>query len=229
MNIRYFLLIIILLSASNSLFSQEKNQLDADGKRHGLWQKYYEGNKQLRYEGTFDHGKEIGTFKFYKRNSGKQPTAVKEFSKDSDRIKVTYFTTRGKIISQGEMVGKKREGLWKYFHKDSDKIMSEEQYVNDLIQGEKKIYFPNGKLTELTNYVDGKRQGKSTIYSDRGGVMKEFVFDNDELHGPAVWYDAKGAITVEGNYKRDRKDGVWKYYKDGKFVEEKIYPIRVKR
>ncbi len=229
MNIRYFLSIIFVLGTSKAILSQEINQLDAEGKRHGLWQKYYDKTEQLRYEGTFEHGKEVGVFKFYRRSGKKQPTATKEFTAGSDRIKVTYFASSGKIISQGDMIGKKREGLWRYFHRDSDKIMSEEHYVNDLIQGEKKVYFLNGKLTELTNYVDGKRHGKSTIYSDRGDVMKEFVYDNNELHGRTVYYDAKGNITIEGTYKRDRKNGLWKYYENGALVEEKTFPIRVKR
>ena len=40
------------------------NGFDADGARHGLWKKYYPGTDQLRYEGRFQHGKEIGECKY---------------------------------------------------------------------------------------------------------------------------------------------------------------------
>ncbi|MBA3985779.1 MAG: hypothetical protein H0X63_04205, partial [Flavobacteriales bacterium] len=44
-----------------SINAQEKtNQLNENGKRNGPWEQYYEGTKQLRYEGTFLNGKEIG-------------------------------------------------------------------------------------------------------------------------------------------------------------------------
>ena len=44
-------------------WSQDINQFDAEGKRHGVWKKNFEGTDQLRYEGEFDHGKEIDWLK----------------------------------------------------------------------------------------------------------------------------------------------------------------------
>lgn len=42
----------------------DTNQMDEEGKRHGLWRKYYNNNR-VRYSGTFEHGKEVGVFKYY--------------------------------------------------------------------------------------------------------------------------------------------------------------------
>jgi len=55
-----FYIIVLLLSAltSSSLLAQGINQKDAQGLRHGTWSKTYEGTKQLRYTGTFNHGKD---------------------------------------------------------------------------------------------------------------------------------------------------------------------------
>ena len=50
---------------SISLFAQEFNQLDSNGKKQGLWKGVYEESKRPRYEGTFEHGKEVGMFKFF--------------------------------------------------------------------------------------------------------------------------------------------------------------------
>ena len=47
-------------------FAQKNNQMDADGNRHGIWKKNFDNTQQVRYEGEFNHGKEIGLFKFYK-------------------------------------------------------------------------------------------------------------------------------------------------------------------
>ena len=49
---------------SSLLFAQQENsnQVDANGKRHGKWTKYFEGTEQIRYTGEFNHGQEVGTF-----------------------------------------------------------------------------------------------------------------------------------------------------------------------
>ena len=46
----------------------QTNKMDEAGKRHGVWKGIYETSKRLRYEGTFNHGKETGTFKFFDDN-----------------------------------------------------------------------------------------------------------------------------------------------------------------
>ncbi|MDY8133994.1 hypothetical protein [Aquimarina sp. 2201CG5-10] len=223
---RNIFLLSVLTLCSNISFGQNYNTYDADGKRHGEWRKKYENSNQLRYEGTFEHGKEVGEFKFYKPNSGKSPTAIKTFSRDTDTVKIKYFTQTGKVISEGSMIGKDRVGKWKYYHKDSPKVMMTEQYLSGKLSGEQLTYFDNGQLTEKVNYLNGKREGKRIIYSETGVVIKEFTYDNDQLHGVTKYYDTQGNLIIEGNYKNDRKDGVWKYYENGKLTERKQFPLQ---
>ena len=71
--------------------SQEVNKIDNQGLRHGLWQKFFEGTKQLRYTGTFEHGKEIGAFKFYDKSGG-HPTAIKTYTKGEELLDVVFYT-----------------------------------------------------------------------------------------------------------------------------------------
>ena len=51
------------------VFSQSINQLDAQGKKHGIWKGTYSDTGRPRYEGTFEHGKELGTFRFFDNNT----------------------------------------------------------------------------------------------------------------------------------------------------------------
>lgn len=215
----------VFLILTGVLTAQDYNKYDTDGKRHGKWLKKYEGSDQVRYMGTFDHGREVGEFKFYKPNSGDTPTAVKLFSKDSDSVLVKYYTSKGKVISEGKMVGKTREGQWKYYHNGSNKIMMIENYKNDKLDGEQKTFFDNGQLTEQTFYKNGRREGKRLIYSEEGKLMKEFTYEDDLLHGVTKYYDLDGKLQIEGNYKKNKKDGVWKYYRDGKLDEQKLFPL----
>jgi antitoxin component YwqK of YwqJK toxin-antitoxin module len=63
-NMKY---IIALLLISLSFYAQDINKVDENGKKNGLWKGYFEGSKRPRYEGAFEHGKEIGIFKFFDR------------------------------------------------------------------------------------------------------------------------------------------------------------------
>ncbi|MCK8522119.1 hypothetical protein M0D21_11100 [Aquimarina sp. D1M17] len=222
---RNIFLLCVFICTSIALSAQEYNQFDADGKRHGKWRKRYDNSDQIRYEGTFDHGKEVGKFKFYKPSGGKSPTAIKIFSKESDTVLVRYLSVKGKVISEGKMVLKARIGLWKYFHNGSDKIMMTEKYVDGKLDGEQLTYFDNGQLTEKTQYLAGKRHGKRVIYSEKGIMLKEYTYENGQLHGLTKYYDTEGNLIIEGKYKRDRKDSIWNYYTNGKITERKLFPL----
>lgn len=221
---RNFVLVCVGMISSITIFGQEYNGFDSDGKRHGKWKKRYENTEKIRYEGTFEHGKEVGEFKFYKLSSEGQPTAIKLFSKNDDTVRVKYFTSKGKILSEGGMIGKNRVGKWIYYHQNSKKIMMEEFYTDGKLNGDQLTYFDNGKLTEKTTFVNGKREGHRFVYSEEGIVFKKFTYENDQLHGLTQYYDTKGNLIIEGNYKRDRKNGIWKYYKDGKLDEQVLFP-----
>ncbi|TYP70469.1 toxin-antitoxin system YwqK family antitoxin [Aquimarina intermedia] len=225
---KYYFIFSFLLMTSATSIAQSYNLYDADGKRHGKWQKAYENSKQLRYEGNFEHGKEIGEFKFYKPSSGNTPTAIKVFSKKTDTVHISYFSQKGRLMSKGTLLNKKRVGRWEYYHNNSDKLMMTEFYKNDKVDGEQLTYFPNGQLTERVTYVNGKREGRRFIYSEQGALIKEFTYENDQLHGLTKYYDPEGILLIEGSYKYDRKDGIWNYYKDGKLTEQKTFPLRAK-
>jgi antitoxin component YwqK of YwqJK toxin-antitoxin module len=206
-------------------WSQDINQFDAEGKRHGVWKKNFEGTDQLRYEGEFDHGKEIGLFKFYILVKKKSVlSATKLFNANDDSAEVKFLTSRGKTISEGKMVGKTYVGKWIYYHKNSDKIMTIETYDdNGLLQGDRLVYYDNGQLAEKANYIAGKIEGLLEVYSLKGVVLKSFMYENGELHGPSRSFNGKGEMLSEGQYKRGKKTGIWKFYENNKLIDEKNF------
>ncbi|PTM08293.1 MAG: preprotein translocase YidC [Bacteroidetes bacterium] len=205
--------------------AQNINQNDAHGNRHGIWKKNFDGTQQVRYEGEFDHGKEIGLFKFYKLIKKKSVlSATKLFNANDTSAEVKFLTSRGKIISEGKMVGKNYVGIWTYYHKNSEKIMTIETYDdNGVLQGDRLVYYDNGQLAEKANYVDGKIEGLSEVYSLKSVVLKSFIYVNGELHGPSKSFNGKGELLSEGQYKRGKKTGIWKFYENNKLTEEKNF------
>jgi hypothetical protein len=83
-----------LLLASISLFAQtDHNKLDEKGKKHGLWKGVYEDTKNPKYEGTFEHGKEVGVFTFFDNTKTKIVLATREFN-PTDNSALTFFLTK---------------------------------------------------------------------------------------------------------------------------------------
>ncbi|WP_111306751.1 toxin-antitoxin system YwqK family antitoxin [Confluentibacter sediminis] len=204
-----------------SVSAQNINQLDENGKRDGIWKKNFDGTNVLRFEGAFDHGKEIGLFKFYQNINGKAVlTATREFFKNDTKASVKFFASNGKLISEGEMNGKMYVGEWKYYQKESNKLLTLEHYNDEgHLTGERLVYYKNGQISQKENYKNGKLEGLSVWYSEDNIVIKEFSYSNGELNGPSKIYDAKGQLITEGFYKNGQKDGVWKYYENGKISE----------
>jgi antitoxin component YwqK of YwqJK toxin-antitoxin module len=225
-----YISLVVLFFISSLISAQNFNQFDANGLRHGIWKKTFEGSTQVRYEGEFSHGKEIGLFKFYKFIKKRSVlTATKQFNENDNTSDLKFFSSRGKLISEGKMNGKLHIGEWIYYHNNSTKIMTLETYNEEgKLQGKRLVYYKNEQLAEEVNYEEGSIEGVSKWYSLKGNVLKEFVYKNNELHGIAKNYNGKGEILTEGSYKRGKKTGIWKYYEEGKLVKQKNFNYTAK-
>ena len=222
---KFICFVMLLGYFSISAHAQDPvNQFDENGQRHGIWKKYYEGSRQLRYEGRFNHGREVGTFKFYCGDCEEQAMVIKEFANDGKTAKTSYYTIKGKLVSQGEMADRDRIGEWLFYHEKSQQVMSREHYRKGLLHGKKTTYYPNGNKTEELNYIDGEIQGPAYYYGPNGELLKELHFVDSELHGKALYYDAHGNVVIKGNYKNGAKHGLWEYFENGNKVMEETYP-----
>jgi len=203
-----------------SIAQEKVNQFNSNGKREGVWKKYFQ-NGRIRYQGQFENGKEVGVFKFYSPISSDFPMIVKTFEKNSDIALVEHFTLKGLPESKGKMKEKKRIGKWVYYHKDGKTIILEENYEDDVLNGEHKVFYKDGKLTKLAHYKDGKLHGNSKKYSPKGILIEDVNYVNGELHGAAAFYEDNGNLKYKGLYEHDFKVGYWEFYMDGELSESK--------
>lgn len=209
----------LLLLVFTFSFSQE-NQMDSSGKRHGLWKGYHEKTKKLRYEGNFDHGKELGVFKYYADNKENTLMATRDFSQGDGSCYTVFYDTKKFKVSEGNLVNKKPEGLWKYYHFESDKIMNLENYKNGKLNGEKNVYYKNGQIAEKSYYKAGSLDGKYVKYAENGNLIEESNYVNGNLNGKVAYYDGEGNVLVKGEYKNNKKSGTWETYENGKLVKK---------
>ena len=196
------------------------NKLDEKGKKHGVWKGFFEGSKRPRYEGTFEHGKEVGVFNFYDDTKAKSLIATREFNaKDNSAYTIFYDQNKNKV-SEGKVVNKLFEGQWKYYHQASKNIMTTENYVNGKLEGLRTVFYPSGKIAEEINYKNNLKNGFYKKYTEKGIVLEESMFKNNIYSGLAIFSDTNGNIVSKGQFVNGKKSGVWQFFEKGKLVKE---------
>ncbi len=213
-----FMILLTICSLAGYAQSTE-NALDENGLRHGPWKGYYEDSKILRYEGNFNHGKEIGVFTYNANSDKKIVMATRNFDAKNNAYTI-FFDEKNFKVSEGNVVNKLREGVWKYYHKESTKVMTTENYVKDKLQGIRKVFYIDGKVAEEVKYINNLKEGISKKYSKKGILIEESNFVNDKLEGSYKVYDDSGKLVIKGQFKEDKKKGIWQYFKNGKLVKE---------
>jgi antitoxin component YwqK of YwqJK toxin-antitoxin module len=220
---------IVFLILSISVFSQtDINKLDANGKKIGLWKGVFEDTKRPRYEGTFDHDKEVGLFKFFDNTKASNLIATREFnSKDNSAYTIFYDFNKNKI-SEGKVLNKLYEGLWIYYHKGSTVIMTSENYKNGKLNGTKTVNFKSGKPAEISNYKNGILDGVYIKYDESGIALEESFYINGELSGETTYRAPDGLVVAKGKFRKGVKVGIWQFFENGKLESEDNFdqPIR---
>ncbi len=214
-----FFIAVLCFFGFQSAEGQKINQFNKNKERTGVWKKYY-SNKRIRYVGQFVNGKEVGTFKYYDISTSKHPTIIKEFSATSDSARVQYYTLKGKLRSEGMMLGRKRVGKWIYYFSNG-KLFSEEFYKNGNLEGDLKNYYENGKVLEHVQYQNGMKNGFSRKYADSGILIEEVNYVNDKLDGLGRYFELNGDLKEEGLYRNGKRYGKWEFYIGGKKVTKK--------
>ena len=206
---------------STTLFSQSDfNKSDEYGKKNGVWKGVYEESKRPRYEGKFDHGKEIGLFTYFEDTKSRTIIATREFnSKDNSAYTIFYDQNKNKV-SEGKVINKLHEGAWTYYHKASAIIMTLENYKNGKLEGLKTINFPSGNVAELTNYKNGIREGVYKKIAENGVILEESTYLNGELNGTSIFKAPDGLVVAKGMFKQGKKVGIWLFYENGKIVSK---------
>jgi antitoxin component YwqK of YwqJK toxin-antitoxin module len=201
--------------------AQDKiNQLDDKGNRHGLWRGTHKESNRIRYEGTFNHGKETGIFKYFDDTKAGTVIATRDFSKGDGSCYAVFYDQKGNKVSEGKLVNKLPEGEWKYYHFESNQLMSHEFYKNGKLDGVRKVFYKDGTVAEETNYKLGSKEGISKTFSEKGQLIDSHIYKNNLFDGPASYYDGLGNKMYEGNYVNGKRVGMWKFFENNKVIKQ---------
>lgn len=218
--INYFVLLVFLFFNLKGIAQTDNNPVDDKGKKHGVWKGFYEESGRPRYEGTFEHGREIGVFNFFDDTKAQSVIATRTFNSNDNSCYTIFYDQKKNIVSEGKEVNKLREGPWKYYHKASKVIMILENYKNGKLDGTRTVYYPSGKVVDETIYKKGLKEGVYKKYSETGIVMENSFFKNGEYDGEAVYKDPNDFVVAKGMFKNGKKVGMWQFFINGKLNSE---------
>ena len=213
--------VLILLNIFGIQAQNDVNKMDDKGKKNGPWKGFYPETKYPKYEGNFDHGKEVGTFTFYDNTKTKIVIATREFNpKDNAAYTIFYDPFKNKV-SEGKVINKLYEGQWRYYHKASTVVMTIENYSKGNLEGTRSVYYPNGKIAEETNYKANQKNGSYKRYTESGIIIEESNYKNNQFDGLAIFRDPDdGTIVSKGKFTNGKKTGIWQFFAKEKLVDE---------
>ncbi|MBC6400165.1 MAG: hypothetical protein GDA42_04550 [Ekhidna sp.] len=115
-------------------------------------------------------------------------------------------------------------GLQKATVKSGDITLAEGDFLDGLHQGTWTTYDPeDGKVTSITTYLKGKKQGVELTFDNLGYVTSKAYYHNDALSGEYLLYKRR-VIVERKNYSNGLLNGLQqRFYNDGNLMEEKTY------
>lgn len=218
----YLLYLLITLVVSNYSINAQNdyNKLDEKGNKQGFWKGNYQDTKNPKYEGTFDHGKEVGIFTFFDNTQSKTVIATREFNPKDTSCYTIFYDQRKNKVSEGKLVNKLYEGQWKYYHKASKIIMTIENYGKGNLEGLRSVFYTSGKIAEEANYKNNLKNGNYKRYTETGILIEESIYSNNEYNGLATFRDVDGNIASKGMFTNGKKSGIWQFFEKGKLAKK---------
>ena len=219
---RITILIMAVLLVSFKIASSQTqliNQVDATGKKQGLWKKY--DGTVLASKGTYKDGYPEGEFTYYYVNGSIK--AVSLFSEKAQKVATISNYPSGMKMSDGNYINKQKEGEWKYYTEDKV-LLTVENYNKGSREGVWKSFYHKGTINLEAQYYNNEKSGIWKSYFPDGQLKSKLIYQNNLLEGKIEYYFPGMKIMISGSYTKGMQDGKWLYYEQsGKIIRTEQY------
>lgn len=186
---------------------EEERFYDDKGYLHGeMFTRDLAGN--TTHEKRYNHGKLEG---IQVSTDGNGYKTSQEYVGNRRQGKYIKLYPNGNKCEEGTYDDQdEKTGKWTAWNEDGS-LKSEEHFVNNQPDGEKRIYYAGEKLKSSEEFTAGKLHGKKTEYDETPHcISRELMYSAGKLHGEfKVYHD--GVLWREGKYQ------------NGELVYEKEY------
>lgn len=142
------------------------------------------------------------------------------FDISQDTIVERHFKNNGKLSFEKYMLNEKRLFLKSYYYKKdgSWEVHQGKTFFND--EGFSNAYYPNGKLKIVSQFQNGKQNGKYISYYPNGMRQCDCNYEKGKRSGLQVSYWDNGQLFSKDEYQNGL---LWnikeRYHKDGEVLE----------
>jgi antitoxin component YwqK of YwqJK toxin-antitoxin module len=123
------------------------------------------------------------------------------------------------LKAEGQVISSMKNGLWKFYYRGTDGkgLLAEVHYKNNVLDGEAKAYYPNGRLQSKINYKNGFLHGSKMIFYESGMGKIEEYFKDGVKSGKSFEYYENGKIKENAYFRNGLRDGMsTTFYENGK-------------
>ncbi len=212
-----------------------------NGKNTGLF-KYYDLTGKLRLTTDYIRGKEFGKItRFYQSGEVLYEYSVLNDQKYGEQI---FYNLEGKVVA---LIGYDMDIPKYYKVLTMDGSLGEPQKVNIKSDVEilskysdgkpafrlvlkkghfdksMEIYGTNGQPNFISEYTDGRIDGKRTEYYRNGKIYKAENFSLGGFEGIQEYFSEDGKTIILAEYSMDELHGSFKAFNNGELIMHKIY------
>ncbi len=198
------------------------NQVDAKGRKQGLWRKTNPVSG-MRYEGTFKDDMPQGKFLYW--NQGDTLVSEAFYFRGGYASHTRFFYPDGAVMAEGYYLEKQKDSVWRYFSPDG-RLLKEESFERGLLNGALKVYDSAGRILQRQTWFRGLRNGPWFEHDENG--YQAYTYKLNLSHGPYSVRYPDSTRHIEGSYEDGRKQGLWSFYlPDGTLYKEDTYQDNV--
>ena len=140
-----------------------------------------------------------------------------EYQYKGDSLKHGFYkrySQGGILLEEATYVEGKLDGERIIYNEKGEKEISE-IYINDVLNGPFKEFYPNGKMRMLGTYTDNVLSGTVTVFYPSGKIKEEVLFAENTENGPFKEFHENGNLKWEGTYRNgDNEFGLLKEYNE---------------
>jgi periplasmic protein TonB len=186
-------------------YDQQTGQLEGiitykDGYREGPRKLYYVPSGKIALDAMYYGGKITGGYKTYYDST--ELTKSEAYFRNGNAHMVYYDSASKQKSYEGDIQNHNRTGTWKKYYLGGN-VSREENYFNDLLEGETVFYDNKGLVIARKQYQGGKINGKLYWYHEGSNtIWLEGDFENDSLNGKRLTYYPSGKLKRDEIVKK---------------------------
>lgn len=116
-----------------------------------------------------------------------------------------------------------KEGLYQRFA-PGGQLLEEAHYINDTLEGERRYFFPDGKVESIEHFSRGKFHGKYQKFYKSGQLYIEQEFVEGAMQGLSISYYPNGLVKERVTIRDNDENGPFQeYWENGKLHFEGAY------